>query len=136
MIVHGNLVGLLVLVVFGLGAYATGPQLVSSLKQKAEYRYYSTPEQRRELKKANLDAQQYKKNFEATIEQLILEHAVEKASGEMLPPWFVRLLPVDLPTSEGHAYWTNGEGGYYWGRFLKYWKPLDLEQKKDLLQEI
>lgn len=28
------------------------------------------------------------------------------------------------------AYWTHGEGGYWWERFLQYWAPLDLEKKK------
>ena len=135
LIFQGEITGVLVLVVFGLGSYATGPTLVSKLKRKMEYVHYSTPEQRREWKEAKLDAQQYKKQFESTVEQLILEHAFEKSVGEMLPPWFMRILPFDLPTSEGHAYWTNGEGGYYWGRFLKFWVPLDINTKKSYFRK-
>ncbi|MGI9235562.1 MAG: hypothetical protein ACR2RD_18165 [Woeseiaceae bacterium] len=84
----------------------------------------------RESKYPNQSGHQYKTDFESTVEQLILNHTFEKLPGEMLPPWFTRIFPFDLPTSEGRAYWTNGEGGYYWERFLKFWVPLDIDTKK------
>lgn len=130
LISQGHPDGMIVLGVFGLGALAIAPTFLSELRRQTSDPHRVTPEERRKWKQEERDAQDYKKQFEAEIEQLILNHAYKKLPGEMLPPWFVRILPFDLPTSEGHAYWTNGEGGYYWCRFLDFWVPLDLETKK------
>lgn len=127
---RGHPTGMIVLGVFGLGALAIAPTFISELKRQTSGPHRISPEERLALKEAQRNAQGYEKQFEAEIEQLILHHAFEKMPGEMLPPWLMRILPFDLPTWEGHAYWTNGEGGYYWGRFLDFWVPLDLETKK------
>lgn len=72
-------------------------------------------------------------DFRQRVEKLISAHQFEKAAGEMLPPWIMCTCPKSLPSdpdSSLRAYWTRGEGGYWWRRFLDYWVPLDLEKKK------
>lgn len=76
--------------------------------------------------------------FRERVEKLINAHQFEKAAGEMFPPWIMCTCPKSLPNepdSSLRAYWIDGEGGYWWRRFLDYWVPLDLEMKKSYFKK-
>ena len=81
------------------------------------------------------------KDFQQHVDSLINKLSFNKDSDEMLPPWIVRIYPLNIPHSDNlddtsafvgrdYWYWRGGEGGEYRSRFIDYWSRLDLEAKK------
>ncbi len=81
------------------------------------------------------------KDFQQHIDSLIGKLSFNKDSDEMLPPWIVRIYPLNIPHIENlddtspfvgrdYWYWRGGEGGDYRSQFIEYWSRLDLEAKK------
>jgi len=90
------------------------------------------------IKKEVLD---YIQGFEKLIYSLINKSSFVKESEEMLPPWFVKIYPRNIPLVENlggtsslldrdYWYWRGGEGGSYRSLFLEYWCSLNTYQKK------
>ena len=83
----------------------------------------------------------YLTDFKRDVEGLIDDLEFTKGAGEMLPPWIMRIHPQILPGvedlgmhspifGEDYWYWRGGDGGSYRGRFLEYFRALDLERRK------